>query len=203
MYKIIKQKDRKFYPEFLDLKGNILLDGYWVSEKYFITIQDKIRNIFSVKTPVNKDNQEMLEKIRSTESVCVHIRRGDYVSNERANKHHGTCSKGYYEKSASIYKDKIKNPVFFVFSDDIEWCKKNIHLSKKMIYVDNNSLETGYEDLRLMYNCKYFIIANSTFSWWGAWLSSYNEKKVIAPKSWFAKKGLYEKDIVPDDWIRV
>ncbi len=202
-YKIIRQKSRKFNPEYLKLNGNLILDGYWVSEKFFTNIREEIQEIYQVKTHISDANKRTLEKIQNSESVCVHIRRGDYVLDERTNKHHGTCSQDYYRKGAKFYKEKLNNPIFFIFSDDIDWCKKNIDLGTEMVFIKNNSIENGYEDLRLMYNCKHFIIANSTFSWWGAWLSRYNEKNVIAPKHWFAKEGLYDKDIVPEDWLRI
>jgi len=200
-YLYIKQQGRYFNEKILVKKGNIYLDGYWPSENYFKEIRNIIIKDFLIKTKPDKRNRLTLEKIENSNSVCIHIRRGDYISNKKTNEFHGTCSLKYYYNAVKIILKKVKNPTFFIFSDDSQWTKENLKLKYPVIYVDINSTKKGYEDLRLMSNSKHFIIANSSFSWWGAWLSNNPNKIICAPKRWF--RSTDEGDIVPKSWIRV
>jgi len=197
----IKQQDNYFNKDILEKKGNIILDGYWQSENYFKEIRNIIIKDFTIKFEPDKRNKLMIEKIENSNSVCIHIRRGDYIDNKKTNKYHGTCSLEYYYNSIEIIIKKVKNPTFFIFSDDYQWTKENLKLKYPTIHINNNSPEKGYEDLRLMKNCKHYIIANSSFSWWGAWLSNNRNKIVCTPKRWFLHKD--EGDLIPDSWIRV
>lgn len=181
---------------------NMYLDGYWQNEKYFIRHADKIRSEFKIITPIDDTNRKWIDLIQSKNSVCVHIRRGDYVTDPRANKHHGTCSPEYYENAIKYVRDRVETLDFFVFSDDIEWVKENISIPSPCHYMEHNGPTKNYEDLRLMSNCKYFIIANSSFSWWGAWLGTYPEKIVIAPQKWVNDPNA-NIDIIPDSWIKL
>lgn len=184
---------------------NFYLDGYWGSEKYFKGIKDIIHNDFSVKKQPNKQNQIMINKILNSESVSIHIRRGDYVDDKDTNKLFETCSMEYYNSAIVKIKEKFTNPHFFIFSDDPEWTLKNMKISFPTTYVNINGADKDYEDLRLMSLCKHNIIANSTFSWWGAWLNNNPDKIVIAPKKWFADPIRNAKinfdDLYPKDWI--
>ena len=199
-YLYIKQQDLYFNEKTLLKKGSIYLDGYWQSEKYFKEIRNVIVKDFTIKIEPDKRNKSMIKKIKNSNSICIHIRRGDYISNAKTNKFHGACSLKYYYNAIEIIIKKVKNPTFYIFSDDYQWTKENLKLKYPTIYVNINSPKKGYEDLRLMLNCKHFIIANSSFSWWGAWLSDNPNKIVCAPKRWF--KSAYEGDIVPKSWIR-
>jgi hypothetical protein len=200
-----------FYQEYItdyhdtifNLSEDIYLDGYWQSEKYFYNHKNLIRNQLIIKTPVSIDNQVVLDKIRNTNSVSVHIRRGDYVSNDLAFKLYGVCSLEYYNKSLDYINNRIEDPIFYIFSDDIEWAKINLINSHSKIFVDLNNADTAYEDLRLMSSCKHNIIANSSFSWWGAWLNSNVDKIVIAPELWFADSNMNAKDILPVGWVQI
>ena len=127
----------------------------------------------------------------------MHIRRGDYVSNSKSNSIHGTCSLEYYREAVKIINEKYKNSIFFVFSDDISWKKENL-LIQNAVYIDNKTIP--HEDIYLMSLCKYNITANSSFSWWGAWLNQNKNKVVIAPKKWFLKK---ENEIASKNWITI
>lgn len=182
--------------------GNFYLDGYWQNEQFFIHHQDLIRSEFKIITPINAINKKWMECIQKENSVCVHIRRGDYVSDPRANKHHGTCSVNYYEQAIEYMQKHVDNPVYFIFSDDLNWVKENIPIPSPCYYMDHNNTDKNYDDLYLMSNCKYFIIANSSFSWWGAWLSNYSNKIVIAPNRW-TNDLVNTVDIIPDAWIRI
>jgi hypothetical protein len=151
-------------------------------------------------------NLKIAEKIQHTESVGIHIRGRDYITNEETKKSHFTCDILYYERCISYIRDKIYNPNFFVFSDDPEWAKTFLKTDHSFTFVEGNLWnKTNYEDLRLMSLCKHNIIANSSFSWWGAWLNNNPAKIVLAPQKWFALSELNKKteDLVPDKWIKI
>jgi hypothetical protein len=196
--------EKHFYcdPDILNLPDGVYLDGYWQSEKYFADIAGIIRQEFTVKTPQTGKNKELAERMASCESVSLHIRRGSYTI-PPYNSVHGTCSLDYYHRCVEYLSQKVKNPHFFIFSDEPEWARDNLKLHYPTTLVDHNSADKDYEDLRLMSQCKHHIIANSTFSWWGAWLNQNPEKIVLVPKRWF-KSGDYDtKDLIPDKWIKV
>jgi len=199
----IVEKFFQFDQSMLDIKGNAYLQGYWQSEKYFNDIRKVLLENFTIKTHLDDKNKKVLDGINETESVSVHIRRGDYIKDKKTKQFHGTCSLEYYKKAIDIIGKKIKNPHFFIFSDDIEWAKKNLRLSYPAHFVDNNDDEHNYEDLRLMSNCKHNIIANSSFSWWGAWLNQNPDKIVIAPRKWFNDPNIDTSDVTPKSWLRI
>ncbi len=204
--KIFIEKKVGYDEDFNRISGSCWLKGYWQSEKYFEPIEKLIRREFKLHEEPDPLNRELLRDIKDKLSVSVHVRRGDYVANPVTNEVHGFLGTSYYEKAIQYLQSKIKSPVFFVFSDDIEWAEKNLKTDHPLVFVDHNGGEKDYEDLRLMWNCKYHIIANSSFSWWGAWLSNYDGQYVIAPKNWFTPKIMEKKgelEIVPDRWIRL
>ncbi|PAV02402.1 hypothetical protein CBG25_11080 [Arsenophonus sp. ENCA] len=167
------------------IESSVVLIGYWQHAEYFKDFYKDLVDIFT-PTCLPEDGIKQYNKIKSVNSVCIHIRRGDYISNPSALKFHGVCSLDYYKKAVNYINKKIKDPVFFVFSDDREWCDINIPFifSDKIKYnlVNKNDQET---DLWLMSKCKHHIIANSTFSWWGAWLAQSSDQIVVAPEPWF------------------
>lgn len=204
--KVIKQRKWSYDEGFHLIRNSCLLKGYWQSEKYFKNIEEIIRNEFQVKEEIDGTNKNYLEKINNSNSVSIHIRRGDYVTNPGTNKVHGFLGEEYYKKAIQYFESEIEAPEFFVFSDDIEWARENLRANNSIVFVDHNGEEKDYEDLRLMMNCKYHIIANSSFSWWGAWLGKYPEKKVIAPNQWYSEREMKRREnveIVPDRWIRL
>lgn len=192
-----------FDPDILKIKNDVYLDGYWQTEKYFKNIREIIREEFTVKSRPNKQNSEILNEIQNSNSIAIHIRRGDYVFNPKILEIHGLCSLEYYKNGLEILKEKVSNPRIFVFSDDSHWVKENMDFGESAIYVTHNDPDKGYEDLRLMKNCKHFIIANSSFSWWGAWLSTNPSKLVIAPKRWMKDESYIVKDHLPENWIKI
>ena len=159
-------------------------NGYWQSEKYFLHNEKIIRNELELKIPVKGTNKLVAQDILDHNSVAMHIRRGDYNDHP----HFGMCDADYYNKSVSFIEKHVESPKFYIFSDDHEWVNDNIHIPHPTYHVTHNDVEKGYEDLRLMSLCKHFIIANSTFSWWGAWLSRNNDKIVTIPKPWFISR---------------
>lgn len=196
----IKQKGFHFESSILEQRDGVYLCGYWQSEKYFEDVEEQIRKDFIFKESPDSKNKELLNEIKKTNSFSVHVRRQDYVRALSASKMHGFVGEDYYQKAVVYIKSTTKNPTFFVFSDDIEWCKNNLRLNGPTHFVDFNKGDKSYKDLRLMSECKNDIIANSSFSWWGAWLNRSDKKMVIAPKIWFRDKNLNTKDLIPKDW---
>ena len=198
----IKEQKIDFYPEILTLGDNTYLDGYWQSEKYFSDITGVIRDEFTVKNKPDPINESYLEEIKNCESVSVHVRRGDYVFNPTANQVHGFLGLGYYQKAMKTVLEKIDSPRFFIFSDDPEWVEGNIGINVPTTCIKHNSIKS-YEDMRLMSTCKHHIIANSSFSWWGAWLASNEDKIVIGPSRWFRNSNYNDLDRMPENWLRI
>lgn len=193
--------DQKYHKEYTKLKGNIYLEGWFTSEKYFKDIREELLKEFIFTIEANEKSKNLLSEIEKTSSVSLHVRRGDYLKNKNAKKWHGVKGNDYYRTAIEIMNTRIKNPVYFVFSDDIQWCKKNIITSKKIYFVDHNKY--GAEDLMLMCECKNNIITNSTFSWWGAWLNRNNKKIVIAPEAWLNDSSVDTSDVLPKEWIKI
>ena len=200
----VKENHFNFDSEILHLPKMIYLHGYWTSEKYFVNISDIIRRELTVKSPLLGRDKEIAEQITSCESVSVHIRRMDYLPNTYTEQILEASSLDYYFYAIKSITPNVKKPHFFVFSDDIEWSRENFKLPYQITFVDHNGSDKNYEDMRLMSLCKHNIIANSTFSWWGAWLNNNSDKMVFAPKKWFTEKARNSsRDIIPDLWIKV
>ena len=178
------------------------LTGYWQSEKYFKSIEATVRSDFTFKQPMSRVNQNIANNIAQADSVSLHVRRGDYVQNSLTLAAHGICPLEYYQSAIAYMTEHVAQPKFFIFSDDIEWVKNNIRINFPCQYVENNHGAESYNDMRLMSLCKHHIIANSSFSWWGAWLNASPNKIVIAPKQWFANDNIVS-DLFPLDWIAI
>lgn len=179
--------------------GSVELMGTWQSWKYFINVNGLILNDFSFNEEyVPNENLDMIEKLKNSNSVSIHIRRTDYLSPH--NKFLGVLPMKYYQNAIEYISKRVYNPIFYIFSDDADWVKSNIHLSYESYVIEGNSPNV---DLYLMSNCKHNIIANSTFSWWAAWLNANSEKIIIAPQLWFLEKkiNVSELDIIPQEWI--
>jgi hypothetical protein len=192
-----------FDPKILKLTSPVILNGYFQSEKYFELIKPKIIDEFSFVTLAKGETLKILKDIQNTDSICVHVRRGDYVLNKETNAYHGTCSLDYYNKAVHVSADGLANPHCFIFSDDHRWVHENLKLDVPYTVVDIHNSDEAHEDLRLMSECKRFVIANSSLSWWGAWLCSNKNKKIIAPKKWFSDSSINTDDLIPSEWIRL
>jgi hypothetical protein len=199
----ITESGKNYHTAFLSYPKDTYLSGFWQSEKYFSPIENIIRADFNFKTPPSGLNKELSEKIKSTESVSLHIRRGDYVVNEAVQSYHGVCSPSYYKEGVSKIKAKHKNLELFIFSDDAKWCKQNLVFDLPCTYIEHNPGEKSFEDMRLMSLCKHNIIANSSFSWWGAWLNANPAKIVVAPAKWVSDPADQSEDIFPPNWIKL
>jgi hypothetical protein len=183
--------------------SNVYLDGYWQSEKFFVDISDIIRNEYTLREELDPQNLEIADLIRSVDSIGVHFRRGDYISKPKTREFHGTCELSYYDQCIEFIAKKVSNPYLFIFSDDPDWVGKNFKCRFPFKVLNHNGSEKDYIDMQLMSFCKHFIIANSTFSWWGAWLGRHPQKIIIAPKDWFKTKQFDGSDVVPERWIRI
>jgi hypothetical protein len=201
--RLLREQSFDFDPHILLAPNDVYLEGYWQSEKYFKDIEKIIHQDFTLSGEPDNLNKQMAEKIKNCEAVSLHIRRGDYVSNPVTTAYHGICSEEYYQEAISKLESYVKNPHFFVFSDDMEWVKENLETGYPTTLMDFNGSEKDYSDLHLMSLCQHHIIANSSFSWWGAWLSKYSEKIVIAPKKWFNVESINTHDLYPESWIKI
>jgi hypothetical protein len=201
MYK--REPHFHFDPSFLEWGDNAYLDGYWQSEKYFKNIKDIIRQEFTLKKKPDAINIQMAEKMKESDGVSIHIRRGDYIVNPVTFNHHGVCPLEYYHLAIDRMMKIIPDPHFYIFSDDPLWVKQNLIVNYPHTYVTYNQNFQDYLDLWLMSKCKHHIIANSSFSWWGAWLSDKPDKIVIVPKKWVRTPGLDTRDLIPGSWQSV
>lgn len=199
----IRIRDPHFQKKYLNLPDNVYLEGYWQSEKYFKNIAAELCNEFSLKAPLEGENARTAGEIESCNAVSVHVRRGDYVSNFKANKTHGLVGLDYYRHCIDLINRAVKDCHFFVFSDDPEWCQDNLDFLIPVTFVSHNSPEESHEDLRLMSLCRHNIIANSTFSWWGAWLNRNASKIVYAPRRWYMSERRRTDGLIPEGWLRV
>lgn len=199
----VEEKHYHFDPDILTLRGDIYLNGFWQSEKYFEDIQDLLRSELTIVNEPTAENRRIADLITKTNSVSLHIRRGDHVSNPFVSEHHGFLPLDYYYAAVRYIEERISCSHYYVFSDEPHWAQANLYIESPTTFINVNSVENAYEDLRLMSMCKHHIIANSGLSWWGAWLSQYSKKLVCAPRMWFAKQHLNTDDLVPSSWTRL
>jgi hypothetical protein len=192
-------------PAVLQAADGTYLHGYFQSQTYFADHLPQLRQDLRFVTPSDSQNSEWLERIHGDpRSVSIHLRRGDYVAATKAGATHGTCDAAYYARAiAHLCALTGVSPRAYVFSDDPAWVRANLRLDVEMAVVGHNGPTAHYEDLRLMSACRHHIIANSTFSWWGAWLDARQDRTVIAPHRWFATDRLVNPDILPGDWVRL
>lgn len=199
-YSTYTEKKEFIYDENVFHQTSSLLVGIWQVEAYFKDIKKAITREFVFNKPKDKKNKELIEEIQNGNSVSVHIRRGDYLNTKWAKTHSVIGDKTYYVNSINYLKEKIENPHYYIFSDDIPWVKENLKFPD-VTFVDHNKGKNSYIDMYLMSLCKHNIIANSTFSWWGAWLNNNINKIVIMPGRWLNMENC--GGIFPSDWIKM
>ena len=187
-----------FDKKVFEYENNIYLDGYWQNEKYFRNIRAELLKGFTLKDDISHAAKKYLDDIENTASVSLHVRRGDYVQNTHTNSVHGICDLEYYQKAIAYISKNIDSPTFYIFSDDINWCKDNFEFLENKVYIDDT--KSAFDDFELMKSCRHNIIANSTFSWWGAWLNRNKDKIVISPAIWWSKR---KSHIAPKEWIKL
>jgi len=176
------------------------LIGYFQSARYFTDHAEEIRRDFQFVAEPDRRNADLLREIEASPSVAVHVRRGDYVSDATTHAVHGVLDLDYYRAAVDRIRIRQPNPRIYVFSDDLEWCKQHLSLRCAMSFMDHNAGK-GFEDLRLMSRCRHHIIANSSFSWWGAWLNPDADRIVVGPKRWFADSTRNTSDLYPPGWL--
>jgi hypothetical protein len=200
--RIVREESFRFSKDIFKVRDKTLIKGYWQSEKYFIDIAQELRDEIVLKSKMSEESLAILAEIRSGESVSLHVRRGDYVENPVTNAYHGVCSQDYYRRAIGIVKKKVKTETqYFVFSDDPDWVEKSLDIGTDFRTIRHNGLGKDYEDLMLMSACSNHVIANSSFSWWGAWLCKNPGKVVVAPCQWFAQAGKDTRDLLPKNWL--
>ena len=197
-----EKKTSTYDPDVTRLSSHVYLSGYWQTPLYHQPNEQKIREEVQVCHSPNAQNQKMLDQISAHESVSLHIRRGDYVSNPLASAFLGALDLSYYRRAIQFMKERLSHLHFFVFSDDVEWVQEKLIIDTPATYVAHNGREQDYEDLRLMSHCKHHIIANSSFSWWGAWLASHPNQQVVAPQKWY-RQGRDTSQLIPPTWTRI
>jgi len=187
--------DEKIYS----IKSDVFLDGFWQNEQYFKEIREILIKEFTPKNSISQEAIKYLKNIENTNSISLHVRRGDYINDKHTNSVHGVCGIDYYKRAIAYMNRYIDKPVFYIFSDDIDWCKENFDFIENKIFIDNT--KSAFDDLELMKNCKHNIIANSTFSWWGAWLNQNYKKIVVVPTIWWSLKP--KLHIATDQWVKL
>lgn len=180
---------------------NSYLLGFWQSESYFADIRSHLLRELTPTVPPASADEAVMSHMRSGTAVSVHVRRGDYVSLQSAAAFHGLCSLDYYRAAIQHVAERVENPVLFVFSDDPDWTRANLSSPFPTHYVDHNRPADAFQDLRLMSLCRHHIIANSSFSWWGAWLAE-QQGVVVAPARWYAADRR-TPDLLPARWTRI
>jgi len=194
-----------FCKKALDLKSPVYINGYFQSYKYFIENERFIKNIFSFPIKeLDLRNKNILSDIQKSNTISVHIRRGDYVNDKITQQFHGNCDLDYYLEAISLLASQYNTFTLLFFSDDSDWVKEQFeYLPYPKIFIDHNKNENSWKDMFLMSSCNHNIIANSSFSWWAAWLNENLDKTVIAPKKWFEAKDLDTKTLLPEEWIQL
>jgi len=199
---LFREKQFNVHPEFFLLPDNVYLDGYWQSESYFLEYNEILREEFTLKTPLSGRCLGLADEIQSVNAVSMHIRRGDYVSDPITRAAHHVCDLDYYRRAEEEISKSVRAPHFFVFSDDPDWVAANLKLRYPTRFVSHNQ-GMAHKDLRLMSLCRHHILANSSFSWWGAWLNPRPDKIVCSPGKWFNEWQADTSDLIPDAWLRI
>ena len=206
LFRHLKEQYYHFDPDVLKARaGMLVLNGYWHSQKYFIEVEDVIRRELAFNNmPGPEFSSYKSDILSSDKAVSVHIRRGDYVSHPEFSKTFGFIGKQYYENACALIVKRIGSCRFFVFTDDKDWVEQNMQLPGDTLFVKNTGADADLDDLHLMSLCKHHIVANSSYSWWGAWLGANRDKIVVCPENWFLNQPDWNtKDLRPDSWIKI
>jgi len=205
-FKLLRDKQGTFEPGiFSEESMFIYLSGFWQTEKYFKEIKEILQKELVLKSGTSGKFEIYKKQILAEKCpVSLHIRRGDYVNNSQFKDQFGFIGLDYYKKAIAMFKENTPDCKFFMFSDDLQWVKDNLDAGQDSVYIENTGENSDLEDLMLMRTCSHHIIANSSFSWWGAWLNSNVDKIVVAPAKWFNNMpDLKTNDLIPETWIRL
>lgn len=200
---IITEKVHSHQSSLMNIRPGQYITGYFQSEKYFQHNRSALLiDLQFDLSRISTDTHSLSLKIKKNIAVSIHVRRGDYATNEDTLKFHGLCPMDYYYSAQKIMRQKYVSPVFYIFSDDPEWCKQQF-ISSVDTHIISNKSRILHEEFYLMTQCTHHIIANSTFSWWAAWLNQNESKTVIAPKNWFHNTEISSIDIIPEKWMSI
>jgi hypothetical protein len=195
---VFSERSFDYDPRFRHCGPQTYLVGYWQSERYFNEVAGFIREELTYLPAPDAANANWLARIRTANAVCVHVRRGDYLLPAHF-EYHGLCTADYYQRALRLIRDRVEDPQFFVFSDDWPWCCEHL-ADRDVVVVDANKPEAGHDELRLMAACRHHVIANSSLSWWGAWLATSAGQVVVAPTPWFTHRS-ETPDLFPSGWV--
>lgn len=205
--RIFFEETFNFDKRVLELSDNTFLEGYFQNELYFIDVEKTIRERFrfaEIEKSLPSTSKRLADTIHECNSVCLNVRRGDYVNIPTSNAYHGVCEENYFSAAISHFRDTIVEPHFFVFSDDLAWCEQKLPKSTDFTLVGpEHQGPQFFNKLWLMTRCKHFIIPNSSFGWWAAWLAEFEGKAVVRPSRWFKAQEISDVDICPSSWIKI
>lgn len=197
-------KETEFaYAPLASSAERVVLDGYFQSWRYFDEYAAQIRGELQLRGPMHPGNVALLREIESKNAICLHVRRGDYVNGKEAAAFHGALDLSFYRAGLASLGALAQGGTLYVFSDDPAWCKQHVQLDLPTVVVEPNAPDRPWEDLRVMSACRHFLIANSSFSWWGAWLAQHPDKRVVAPLRWFSGGAHDTRDLCPPAWTRL
>jgi len=198
--RLYRERHKGFDPAVMQLGPGRYLHGYWQSYRYFEPIADQLRRDLAFTSLLDGANAEMAGRIAKAQTpVSIHVRRGDYVTAGA----HGVCTADYYRTATAQLSQTHGALTCFVFSNDPDWVRDNLDLGQETVIVDINDEASGIFDMHLQSLCAHHVIANSSFSWWAAWLNPSADKQVIAPRQWFAAAEADNPDLIPGSWIRI
>ncbi len=197
----VLERANGYDTKLVTMRGLVYLEGYWQTERYFTDYRESLLADFSLLN-ASPGFIRIADYMKATSSISLHVRRGDYASSESVKAQHNLCSLEYYQEAIKSIKTKVSEPKFFIFSDDPDWARANLPLEPHEIEIVSNQSLADHEELILMSHCQHQIIANSSFSWWGAWLNKNTDKIVIAPKQWFShdREAI---DLMPASWLTI
>lgn len=198
----IKERAFAFDPEVLDADGPVYLNGYWQSPRYFADVEATLAEEFRPHEALPAAAAELAEEMNRANAVSLHVRRGDYVSNPQALKLHGALALAYYERATTWVAERIDTPHFYVFSDAPDWVRAHLRIAGTTTFVAERCSNADFHDLTLMSRCRHHVLANSSFSWWGAWLNRSPDSLVVAPQRWF-QAPIDTRDLLPPEWARL
>ena len=199
--KVLNEYHIKYHERLLAIRGEYYGDGYYQSPRYFDAIRPTLLTDLTLKNPLSPGAAEIAKRISGTTTASLHVRRGDYATNPRVIYEYGTCAPTYYTRAIEYLESRHPDITYVVFSDDIAWVKAHLPVGARAIYVDDPTI-SDVESLMLMSQCTHNIVANSSFSWWGAWLNQHLEKIVVSPTPWFEHQPT-DPHLIPEDWIRI
>jgi len=200
---VFSERGFRYNPEIEKLSGDVVLDGYWQSYRYFDSIADEVRAAFHLASARSWAAKDLLARITGENAIAAHVRRGDYAANPKLTRKFGLLSREYYDQGTALIGRETGEFDVFVFSDDIDWCRANLAFrsARSVTYVSGT--EGGHDDMLLITRCRHHVIANSSFSWWGAWLANHPDKIVIAPTRWFNDPPVDTADLILPEWRRL